>query len=87
MVDLEGRVSKLTEQNRQLETRRHMDMEGFTADITNLRKMLAATDRKLHEMRLVQRWVAEPWRGEGRGRLGGERAVEMRGRSIYPLSP
>lgn len=41
------------------QTRRHMDMEGFTADITNLRKMLASIERKLHEMRLVERWVRE----------------------------
>ena len=35
--------------------RRHMDMEGFTADATHLRKMLASIDRKLHEMRLIDR--------------------------------
>ncbi len=34
---------------------RHMDMDGFTADISYLRKMLTAVDRKLHEMRLVER--------------------------------
>ena len=30
-------------------------MEGWTADVTTLRKMLVAIDRKLHEMRLVER--------------------------------
>lgn len=30
-------------------------MEGYTADVTNLRRALAAVDRKLHEMRLVER--------------------------------
>lgn len=29
--------------------------QGFTADVTLLRKMLTAVDRKLHEMRLVER--------------------------------
>ena len=32
-----------------------MDMEGFAADVTNLRKMLSSIDRKLHEMRLIDR--------------------------------
>ena len=35
--------------------RRHMDMEGFAADATQLRKMLTSIDRKLHEMRLIDR--------------------------------
>ena len=33
-----------------------MDMEGFAADATHLRKMLTSIDRKLHEMRLIDRW-------------------------------
>jgi coiled-coil domain-containing protein 77 len=46
-----------------LRCRRHLDMEGFSADITYLRKMLTAVDRKLHEMRLVERCVCgeEVW--------------------------
>ncbi len=61
--ELEVRSAKLSESNKQLELRRHLDMEGYTADITALRKALAAVDRKLHEMRLIERWVCE-----GRGK-------------------
>ncbi len=64
VAELEVRGSKLAEQKAALEQRRHMDMEGFTADLTHLRKMLAATDRKLHEMRLIDRC------DEGRGGTG-----------------
>ena len=31
-------------------------MEGFAADATHLRKMLTSIDRKLHEMRLIDRY-------------------------------
>lgn len=40
---------------RQLELRRHLDTEGWTADVTALRRTLNAVDRKLLEMRLVER--------------------------------
>lgn len=53
--DLELKNQKLTEQNKALELRRHQDLEGWTADVTNLRKLLVAVDKKLHEMRLVER--------------------------------
>ncbi|GLC41905.1 hypothetical protein PLESTB_001046000 [Pleodorina starrii] len=53
--ELELRAARLTEANRQLELRRHLDCEGWTADVTALRKTLTAVDRKLHEMRLVER--------------------------------
>lgn len=42
---------------RQLELRRHLDMEGWTNDVTMLRKQMTAVDRKLLEMRLVERWA------------------------------
>ena len=32
-----------------------MDLEGFTTDVSLLRKQLAAVDRKLHQMRLLER--------------------------------
>ena len=38
-----------------------MDMEGFAADVTNLRKMLSSIDRKLHEMRLIDRCACSYW--------------------------
>ena len=53
--DLELKNQKLVDQNRALELRRHQDLEGWTADVTNLRKLLVAVDKKLHEMRLVER--------------------------------
>jgi coiled-coil domain-containing protein 77 len=53
--ELELRVARLTEANKQLELRRHLDCEGWMADVTALRKTLTAVDRKLHEMRLVER--------------------------------
>ncbi len=55
VADVDAKNSKLLEQNKALELRRHMDMEGFAADVANLRKMLASIDRKLHEMRLIER--------------------------------
>ncbi|GFR40782.1 hypothetical protein Agub_g1396 [Astrephomene gubernaculifera] len=55
IAELELRAARLTESNRQLELRRHLDCEGWTADVTALRKTLTAVDRKLHEMRLVER--------------------------------
>lgn len=58
--ELEAKNTKLVEQNKTLELRRHFDMEGFVADVSNLRKMLSSIERKLHEMRLVERCV-EVW--------------------------
>ena len=55
--ELELRAARLGEANKQLELRRALDVEGWTADVTALRKMLTAVDIKLHEMRLVERWV------------------------------
>ena len=43
------------EQVRQLEVRRALDAEGWLSDVTILRKQLAAVDRKLHQMRLMDR--------------------------------
>lgn len=40
---------------RQLELRRQLDVDGWTADVTTLRKTLAAVDRKLLQMRLIDR--------------------------------
>eukprot|EP00775_Hariotina_reticulata_P012249 gene12249-12386_t len=55
IADLEARVTKLLEANRQLELRRQLDVDGWTADVTSLRKTLAAVDRKLLQMRLIER--------------------------------
>lgn len=51
--DLESKAKKLTEKNKQLEYRRALDSEGFTNDISLLRKQLLVLDRKLHQMRLL----------------------------------
>lgn len=55
ITELEGRVSRLLEANRQLELRRQLDVDGWAADVTALRKTLAAVDRKLLQMRLIDR--------------------------------
>ena len=43
------------EQVKQLDIRRALDAEGWLSDVTILRKQLAAVDRKLHQMRLMDR--------------------------------
>ena len=43
------------EQVKHLEIRRALDAEGWLSDVTILRKQLAAVDRKLHQMRLMDR--------------------------------
>ncbi len=55
--ELEARCARLTEANKQQELRRALDCDGWTADVTLLRKALAAVDRKLLQMRLIDRWV------------------------------
>lgn len=47
--------SQSQEQVKQLEIRRALDAEGWLSDVTILRKQLAAIDRKLHQMRLMDR--------------------------------
>eukprot|EP00955_Chlamydomonas_euryale_P102223 365403-Chlamydomonas_euryale.AAC.8 len=51
-------------------------MEGFTADMTNLRKMLASIERKLHEMRLLD-GVRDRHCVCGRGGVCGEVGVNL----------
>jgi coiled-coil domain-containing protein 77 len=53
--DLEEEVKKEKKNQRDLEHRRAMDIEGFTSDVTTLRRLLSAVDRRLHQTRLVQR--------------------------------
>lgn len=53
--ELESKVSRGKEKVKQAEHRRAMDAEGFTNDVSLLRKQLAAVDRKLHQMRLQSR--------------------------------
>lgn len=55
IAELEARAGRLAEANRQLELRRQLDADGWTADVTLLRKQLAAVDRKLLQMRLIDR--------------------------------
>jgi coiled-coil domain-containing protein 77 len=43
---------------RQLELRRQLDVDGWAADVTSLRKTLASVDRKLLQMRLIDRCAA-----------------------------
>lgn len=53
--ELEIKVTKSKEKVKQAEHRRAMDAEGFTNDVSLLRKQLTAVDRKLHQMRLQNR--------------------------------
>ena len=53
--ELERENKKARRKMRELERRRAMDLEGFTADVTTLRKLLSAVDRRLHQTRLAQR--------------------------------
>ncbi|BDA49231.1 Coiled-coil domain-containing protein 77 [Coccomyxa sp. Obi] len=55
LAHVEARLAKETDRCRQLEHRHLLDVEGWTNDITLLRKALEATDRKLHQMRLSSR--------------------------------
>lgn len=55
IAELEARVSRLTEQNKQLDMRRQMDLEGWVSDVTFLRRAVTSVDRKLLQMRLVER--------------------------------
>ena len=53
--ELERENKKTRKKMRDLEQRRAMDLEGFTSDVTTLRKLLSAVDRRLHQTRLAQR--------------------------------
>jgi coiled-coil domain-containing protein 77 len=53
--ELEGQLKTLRKKHKELEHRRALDLEGFTADVTALRRLLSAVDRRLHQTRLVQR--------------------------------
>jgi hypothetical protein len=57
IADLEARASRLQDSNRQLEQRRQLEVDGWGADVTLLRKQLAAVDRKLTQMRLIDRYA------------------------------
>ena len=41
--------------NKKLETRRSQDVEGFVNDVSLLRKKVSVIDRRLHQMRLIER--------------------------------
>ena len=53
--DLEVKLSKTKDKLKQAEHRRSLEAEGFTNDVSLLRKQLASVDRKLHQMRLQSR--------------------------------
>jgi coiled-coil domain-containing protein 77 len=53
--ELEATTKATKKKMKQLQQRRTMDLEGFTADVTTLRRLLSAVDRRLHQTRLVQR--------------------------------
>eukprot|EP01026_Neomeris_dumetosa_P029646 TRINITY_DN23995_c0_g1_i4.p1 TRINITY_DN23995_c0_g1~~TRINITY_DN23995_c0_g1_i4.p1 ORF type:complete len:295 (+),score=54.52 TRINITY_DN23995_c0_g1_i4:580-1464(+) len=53
--ELEGKVQKVNKRCAELEHRRALDLEGFTNDVSMLRKQLAAVNRRLHQMRILDR--------------------------------
>ncbi|KAK3242884.1 hypothetical protein CYMTET_47438 [Cymbomonas tetramitiformis] len=53
--DLDAQLGSLRGKHKALEARRLLDLEGFTRDVTLLRKQLCAVDRKLHQLRLANR--------------------------------
>lgn len=54
-VEAERRAARLTAHNKQLQLRRAQEMEGWAADVTQLRKRIAAVDRQLRQQALLQR--------------------------------
>jgi coiled-coil domain-containing protein 77 len=55
IADLEAKLARTKDALAKSEHRRALDAEGFTNDVTLLRKQLTAVDRKLHQMRLQSR--------------------------------
>mmetsp|Transcript_37410 Transcript_37410/g.94558 ORF Transcript_37410/g.94558 Transcript_37410/m.94558 type:complete len:217 (+) Transcript_37410:428-1078(+) len=55
VADLAAKVKALEEKLASVEARRALDMEGFTADVTYLRRSLAAVDRRVQQLKLVHR--------------------------------
>eukprot|EP01025_Chloroclados_australasicus_P041684 TRINITY_DN4434_c0_g1_i7.p1 TRINITY_DN4434_c0_g1~~TRINITY_DN4434_c0_g1_i7.p1 ORF type:complete len:407 (+),score=37.63 TRINITY_DN4434_c0_g1_i7:49-1269(+) len=51
----QNKIQRLNKRCAELEHRRALDLEGFTNDVTILRKQLAAIDRRLHQMRILDR--------------------------------
>ena len=54
-IEAERRAARLAAHNRQLQLRRAQEMEGWAADVTQLRKRIAAVDRQLRQQALLQR--------------------------------
>lgn len=53
--ELEVKLAKTKDKLKQAENRRALEAEGFTNDVSILRKQLNTVDRKLHQMRLQNR--------------------------------
>ncbi len=54
-VDAERRSARLAAHNKQLQLRRAQEMEGWAADVSQLRKRIAAVDRQLRQQALLMR--------------------------------
>ena len=52
IAELEGNLKKVKTAKTRLEKRRALDVEGFAADISAMRKTVVAVDRRLHAARL-----------------------------------
>jgi septal ring factor EnvC (AmiA/AmiB activator) len=55
VADLGSKLARTKDALAKSEHRRALDAEGFTNDVTLLRKQLKAVDRKLHQTRLQSR--------------------------------
>ena len=52
---LEAKITRLNGTIRHLETRRSQDLEGFLNEVSLLRKKLEVIDKRLRQMRLIER--------------------------------
>jgi coiled-coil domain-containing protein 77 len=80
--ELEARCARLAESCAALELRRARDAEGGLADVSALRKQLSAIDRRLLQMRLMERLEDDERLDRLLDQLGGKGAA--RGGGVGP---
>ena len=86
VADLEGKNGRLRAANLDLEARRAMDVEGFTATITSLRQRLKSLERTQLTMRLEERVKDEDRLDVLYDRLKLERRGGARGKEMNVLA-
>lgn len=55
IADLEAKLRRAVQARKAVEYRRALDLEGFSRDVSSLRRQLTAVDRRFHAMRLQER--------------------------------